>query len=63
MIYRLPPADDPIDQGDIIESCPIPWIAGFDIHHWDSLETVSSPERMVVLTKFGGSAHPQGRRH
>src|SRR5438132_7918198 len=51
MIYRLPPTDDPIDQGDVIEGCPIPWIAGFDINHWDSLETVSSPEWIIVLTQ------------
>jgi hypothetical protein len=43
--------DDPIDQGDILEGCPISWIAGFDINHWESLETVSSPERIVVLTQ------------
>jgi len=29
MIYRLPPVDEPVDQGDLVEKCPVAFVAGF----------------------------------
>ena len=51
MIYRAPSLAEPIDQGDIVESCPIPWIAAIDLKDFHAVETVTSPERIVVLTQ------------
>src|SRR5712692_5140808 len=51
MIYRLPQPDDPIDQGDILDGCPVLWIAGFEVDNLDTLETLRSIERVVVLTQ------------
>jgi hypothetical protein len=51
VIYQTPSPEEPIDQGDLIDGCPVPWIAGFDINDLDSLEMVWSPERVLVLTQ------------
>ncbi len=51
MIYRLPPVEDPVDQGDIIEEYPAIIPPAFDVNdiHVAEIETVSS--RVIVLTQ------------
>lgn len=34
MIYRLPPVAEPVDQGDLVENCPVAFVAGFHPAHW-----------------------------
>jgi hypothetical protein len=51
MIYRLPPTEDPIDQGDVIDGCPIPYIEIYDLAHPEKMVIVGSPMRVIVLTQ------------
>jgi hypothetical protein len=56
MIYDLPLPGDPVDQGDIIDSCPILRIAHFSLDELasdalDSLEIEGAFSRVVVLTQ------------
>jgi len=48
MIYDLPAPDDPVDQGDIIDGCPVFHVAGFQI---DDLET-KKPESLELQGAF-----------
>jgi hypothetical protein len=50
-IYRLPPRDDPIDQGDIIEGCPLVFLTAFDADNLAAQEVESTPARVLVLTQ------------
>jgi len=50
-VYRLPPPDDPIDQGDIIEGCPIVFLTAFDADSLAPQEVESPPARVLVLTQ------------
>ena len=51
MIYRLPPVEDAIDQGDIIDGCPIPYIDTYDLDHPSQMVVAGSPMRVIVLTQ------------
>jgi hypothetical protein len=56
MIYDLPLPGEPIDQGDIIDRCPILRIAHFNLDElasdaFDSLEIEGAFSRVVVLTQ------------
>jgi hypothetical protein len=56
MIYDSPLPDDPIDQGDIIDGCPILHVADFDVDELgrldlDSLEIQGAWCRVLVLTQ------------
>jgi hypothetical protein len=51
MIYRLPSPDDGIDQGDIIDGCPVLAILQFDAENLVPLETKHAPARVIVLTQ------------
>jgi hypothetical protein len=51
MIYRLPPVEDAIDQGDIIDGCPLAYIASYDPDHLDRVVVAGQPMRVVVLTQ------------
>ena len=51
MIYQLPALGDPLDQGDIIEGCPILQIAEFDPQNPTSPKVACSTHRVVVLTQ------------
>jgi hypothetical protein len=51
MIFDCPEPQAPLDQGDIIDSCPIVRIAAFDPLDPDSPDVQSSLERVVVLTQ------------
>lgn len=55
MIFDLPPLDAPIDQGDIIDGCPLHHLESFDLASLlaeRELESVvSTYSRIVVLTQ------------
>lgn len=51
MIFRQPADDEPIDQGDIIEGCPLVTIGAWNLDVWDSLQTPFALQRMIVLTQ------------
>ncbi len=51
MIYRQPGADEALDQGDIIDGCPLPQVSGFDPVNIDPLELGYGSNRVVVLTQ------------
>ena len=51
MIYQLPALDEPLDQGDIIDGCPILQIAGFDPKNPTSPKVACSAHRVVTLTQ------------
>ena len=51
MIYDVPATTLPVDQGDIIDGCPILQIAQFDQQNPDSPQVACSTHRVVVLTQ------------
>jgi len=51
MIYQLPPADAALDQGDLIDGCPILSLASFVVGSPDSLEIKFAFHRVIVLTQ------------
>jgi hypothetical protein len=51
VIYSLPSANDPVDQGDIIEGCPILQIASFDPQAPTSPHVACSTQKVFVLTQ------------
>ncbi len=51
MIYRQPSREEAIDQGDIIDGCPLLEVTGFDPVNVDPLEVGYSGDRVVVLTQ------------
>ena len=51
MIYRLPPPDAPIDQGDLIDGCPVSGVDDFDEQVLTNFEFEHSIERVVVLSQ------------
>lgn len=51
MIYQNPPLDFPVDQGDIVDECPILEVARFDPDKIEPLELGYGPSRVVVLTQ------------
>jgi hypothetical protein len=50
-LYRLPSPDSPVDQGDIIDGCPIFFVVGFDINDLEPPEVDTTPARVLVLTQ------------
>lgn len=51
MIYRQPPPDAPIDQGDLIEGCLLIGVKTFEPQAPANVELKHSVERVVVLTQ------------
>ena len=51
MIYHVPVPTLSLDQGDIIDGCPILQIAKFDQRNPDSPQVSCSTHRVVVLTQ------------
>lgn len=56
MIYDSPLPDDPIDQGDLIDGCPVFHVADFDVDEFgetalDALEIQGASCRVLVLTQ------------
>lgn len=62
MIYRLPPPESPIDQGDIIEGCPALDVAAFDPDAPSALQAGFSYHRMLVLTQTCDLANTKTKR-
>jgi hypothetical protein len=50
-LYRLPAATDAIDQGDIIDGCPVLLLASFDIKDLETPEIDVPLARVLVLTQ------------
>lgn len=51
MIFGRPATEDAIDQGDIIDGCPVLQIRSFDIESPSALETGHALHRVVVLSQ------------
>jgi hypothetical protein len=51
MIFLAPPGEEAIDQGDIIDNCPILSLVSFDLDRPDSLEVKSTLQRVIVMTQ------------
>ena len=51
MIYRQPPVEAPVDQGDIIEGCPLLAVREFDLANPDAVTAADALARVVVLTQ------------
>ena len=51
MIYRRPPQEDALDQGDIIEGCPLLYLGRFNPDDFTSLDTEHALQRVVVLSQ------------
>ncbi|HEV3083910.1 MAG TPA: hypothetical protein VGY66_29275 [Gemmataceae bacterium] len=51
MIYQQPPAEEAVDQGDIIDGCALLQVTSFDPDNVDPLEIGYSANRVVVLTQ------------
>jgi hypothetical protein len=51
MIYSNPPTDSPIDQGDIVESCPLTFLTDYDLNLPGHGEIECVPTRVLVLTQ------------
>ena len=62
MIYQMPAIHDPLDQGDIIDGCPVLQIAGFDPANPTSPQVSCSTQRVVVLTQTCDLANQKTQR-
>lgn len=51
MIYHLPPPNDPIDQGDIVDRCPTLYDAGYEPEVAGSMKVDYALQRIIVLTQ------------
>jgi hypothetical protein len=51
MIDRLPAPDEPLDQGDIIQGCPLVLIESYDLDHPERFPFTGAPVRVVILTQ------------
>jgi hypothetical protein len=51
MIFRRPHPEEPIDQGDIIDGCPLVSVRAFDLNNLTALDTAHALYRVVVLTQ------------
>ena len=68
MIYDLPTCEDPVDQGDIIDGCPVLRISRFNVADLllevaGSLEIEGAFSRVVVLTQTCDLALPKPYIH
>jgi len=57
MIYQRPPTDSPVDQGDIIDGCPVLRVTRFDVQQPDSPDIECASSRVVVLSQTCDLAH------
>jgi len=51
MIYLSPAVDEPIDQGDILDGCPVELVTGFENDQVDSIKSRAAFNRVIVLTQ------------
>jgi hypothetical protein len=50
-LYALPPPESPVDQGDVIDGCPVQVVADFDLDDLSSQAIASPLVRAIVLTQ------------
>jgi hypothetical protein len=62
VIYQMPAIHDPLDQGDIIDGCPVLQIARFDTANPNSPQVTCSTQRVVVLTQTCDLANQKTQR-
>lgn len=60
MIFSLPGDSIPVDQGDIIDDCPLSIIQSFDANANDRPKHLTEYARVYVLTQTCDLAHIQG---
>jgi hypothetical protein len=51
MIFSRPADGDPIDQGDVIDDCPILWHAYWDLDRQPMVQVKEFLSRVIVLTQ------------
>ncbi len=51
MIYRLPAPGEPLDQGDIIQGCPLVMVESYDPDQPEQLPVTGAPTRVIILTQ------------
>ncbi len=51
MIYQRPADEESIDQGDIIDACPVVSLADYDLDDFELSETEIVPARLLILTQ------------
>ena len=51
MIFRRPPPEAPVDQGDLIDDCRLLAVASFDTQTPPSIDVEHAIGRVVVLTQ------------
>jgi len=51
MIYHAPAIEEPTDQGDIIDGCPVGLITDFEIDRLDTIKSRFAVNRVIVLTQ------------
>jgi hypothetical protein len=57
MIYLGPSPDSPIDQGDIVDQCPLTFLTEYDLDFPGQGEIECVPTRVLVLTQTCDLAH------
>lgn len=62
MIYDVPAPDDSLDQGDIIDGCPILQITKFDRANPTSPQVTCTTHRIVILTQTCDLANQKTQR-
>lgn len=51
MIYPFPAADEPLDQGDLIDGCPVVAVTDFRVAQLDTAKVQLDLHRVIVLTQ------------
>jgi hypothetical protein len=51
VIYKRPPAEEFIDQGDVIDGCPIATVDHYDPAEPTRVQVAGAPNRVLVLTQ------------
>jgi hypothetical protein len=57
MIYEDTSPSDPIDQGDIVEGCPLIFVSRLDLDNLGENEIEVVPTRVLVLTQTCDLVH------
>ena len=51
MIYSSPPPENPIDQGDIVDGCPLTFLTEYDLDRPGQGEIECVPTRVLIMTQ------------
>jgi hypothetical protein len=51
MIFRLPTPEEPLDQGDVIDGCPVTVVAGLQVDRIETAQVELDLHRVIVLTQ------------